>query len=535
MNKVSIDLLDIHKKQQNPTLQDARSFIFPKTLMAAMSIGFVLVGSTVLSYQASKDASSPISSTWNAFLNFSPLQSLTTGTDKQLQGESEGRINVLILGIGGEKHDGPYLTDTIILASLQPSTNKLALLSIPRDLVVPIPGYGYRKINEVNSFGETQKSGFGAEFSRKTIADFFRTPIPYVVRIDFQGFVNTVDMLGGLEIDVEKAFTDRMYPAPNDKYQPISFKQGSQIMDGETALKFVRSRHSAVASEGSDFARSKRQHKVLSSLKNKLMSASILLNPQKISALLRELNTHVTTNLEGWEAVRLGLMMRTVSEQSTSAAVIDGASGLVYDDVSSDGAYVLRPVDGSYDSIRKRIAEIFADTFVPTPYAMPPGVVRTSREAVQENVADQPTEKTMVQSETIPLKQIENPSLSDLRSDTDIENPIANNELTPNMQPISDAKPPHVTIYNGTFIEGLASRISKNLEQQGFIIDSIGNAAQRNVAKAVIIDQSQGEFSDSLSYLLTTYNASLATESPYPSTSDFIIILGADSAQVARQ
>lgn len=131
------------------------------------------------------------------------LKFLISSDDKQLAGEKENRINVLLLGMGGLDHDGPFLTDTVIVASFKPSTNQVALISLPRDLLVPIPGYDWRKINNANAFGEMANPGQGGELAKKVVNEIFDLPINYYVRIDFAGFKQIIDDLGGVTINVE--------------------------------------------------------------------------------------------------------------------------------------------------------------------------------------------------------------------------------------------------------------------------------------------------------------------------------------------
>src|SRR3989344_4099446 len=115
---------------------------------------------------------------------WSQIKHLIGSEDKELAGENEGRINVLLLGIGGTDHDGPYLTDTIIIASFDPEKKKVALISIPRDLLVLIPDYGWRKVNHANAFGESSQPGQGGVLAKTVISQTFGLPIHYYVRLD---------------------------------------------------------------------------------------------------------------------------------------------------------------------------------------------------------------------------------------------------------------------------------------------------------------------------------------------------------------
>jgi len=167
---------------------------------------------------------------------------LMVGKDKILKGELLDRTNILILGMGGAQHEGPYLTDTIILASIKPSTKQIGLLSIPRDLYVPIPNYGWRKINSANALGVAESKD-GGLLTSKVVSNILDLPIHYWVRVDFNLFKEMIDELGGIEVEVARGFIDNQFPGVNFSYRVVSFKKGLQTMDGEKALQFARSRH----------------------------------------------------------------------------------------------------------------------------------------------------------------------------------------------------------------------------------------------------------------------------------------------------
>jgi polyisoprenyl-teichoic acid--peptidoglycan teichoic acid transferase len=241
--------------------------------------------------------------------------------------KTEDRINVLFLGIGGGKHDGPLLTDTIIYASIDPELQKTTLISIPRDLWVPDLETANKKINGVYSYGEAKQKGGGLLLAKTAVEKILGQPIDYVLRIDFNGFIKAIDEIGGIDVNVQTSFEDLEYPISgkeNDtcgfmgeefekratqsavieafpcRYEQISFKQGVEHMNGAMALKFVRSRH-AVGSEGSDFARAKRQEIVIEAFKNKVFSLNILLNPSKIMGLYSVFEDSVSTDIQQGE------------------------------------------------------------------------------------------------------------------------------------------------------------------------------------------------------------------------------------------
>jgi len=283
---------------------------------------------------------------------------LSVTKDEYLNGEVEDRINILLLGMGGEGHPGPYLTDTMIIASIKPSESKVGLISVPRDLSVPIPGYGWRKINNANHFGELEKKDNGANFAAQTVSKVFSLPIQYYVRVDFSGFEKLIDELGGIKINVENSFTDPQFPTDDYGYQTVSFKQGWQKMDGKTALNYARSRH-GTNGENSDFARSKRQQQVLQAIKDEALSFTTFLSYRKISALMKMYQDHVVTNLDIWEIFKLAKVAKKINKENIFNLVLEnGDTGPLYA-TNIGGAYLLLPRDMSFYQIQQMVKYIF--------------------------------------------------------------------------------------------------------------------------------------------------------------------------------
>lgn len=285
-----------------------------------------------------------------------------------LQGEQRDLITLALYGEGGWDHPGGTLTDSIMVAFIKPSTHDVALLSIPRDLVItydenPEDDYfEYRKINYAVELG-------GIAFANEKIQEVTGVSVDYYVLLDFDGFRNIIDDLGGVPVTVENSFTDYEYPDYAYGYQTIAFDAGTQQMNGETALQFARSRHGNNG-EGSDFARAKRQQKILEAVQEKSLRLSTLANPARLSNILSDLGNHISTNMEIWEMMRFARIAREVDRQKIINKVIDNsANGLLVSEISPEtGAYILVPRKGAgkFGEVHQLVKKIFKQAEVVT-------------------------------------------------------------------------------------------------------------------------------------------------------------------------
>ncbi len=401
---------------------------------------------------------------------FGRIKELVFSGDVVLKAEKRDRINILLLGQGGPGHDGPFLTDTIIIASIKQSTKEVALISIPRDLAITIPGENRVKINSINHLGEKKKSGTGASFAAKTIGDFFDLPIHYYARIDFYAFEELIDEVGGITIDVERSFTDNEYPGPNFTFQTVSFKKGEQTMNGSRALIYARSRHGNNG-EGSDFARAKRQQKMILAVKEKMLSFGVLANPVRINQLFTTFESHLSTNLSYGEIAALLRLAKEVNRDELRTLVFDNREGgFLVDSISPEGAYILSPVTGNFDAMKQAIASVFEET---------PVVINTTPE------------------QTTPVK------------------PIAT-----------------IEIQNGTWRGGLGARTAKHLTEKGLTISVIGNTLNRPIAESGAYPVSARALPELVKEAAESLGVPAKTELPAgemaASTTDILIILGDD-------
>lgn len=267
-------------------------------------------------------------------------------------------LNILILGIGGAGHDGSTLTDTIIFMSADMKEKRLGMVSVPRDLAYPVTEGRYEKINAVHVYEERSHPGEGAIRTAEKFSEFFDVPIDHVIRIDFQGFVAFIDALGGVDVEVERGFTDGQYPTYDDLYQTVSFKAGKQHMSGERALQFVRSRHGNNG-EGSDFARSRRQQLVMVAVREKLLSLQTLSNPGKLANLYKTVTNHIQSDLTAWDLIKLAPLAEDFDPSRIEKHTLtNGPDGLLAD-THINGSYLLFPIRNDWGPIRSLIQNPF--------------------------------------------------------------------------------------------------------------------------------------------------------------------------------
>ncbi|MCK9360852.1 LCP family protein [Patescibacteria group bacterium] len=270
----------------------------------------------------------------------------------------DNKMNILLLGIGGAGHDGSLLTDSIIFASVDLKEKRVGLVSIPRDTAWKRADGTYEKINSVHAWEEQDHPGEGAVRTAKKFAEAFDTHIDHVVRIDFRGFVAFIDALGGIDINVERGFTDAEYPTEDDLYQTISFKKGQQRMDGATALMYVRSRHGNNG-EGGDFARARRQQLVLQAVRERLMSLNTLSDPNKLGNIYSAITRHVQSDLSPWDAFRLAPMIQDFSRDKIASHVITDAPDGELVSTNLNNNYLLFPKGGDWTRIKSLISDPF--------------------------------------------------------------------------------------------------------------------------------------------------------------------------------
>lgn len=252
----------------------------------------------------------------------------------ELEKDENEYTNIVLLGDGGHIRDGADLIDTIMVASIDYKKNAVSLLSIPRDYYVTENIEWKGRINELyrnHKFQYENEDDLYGLF--QTVAgDITNLNIQYYIRVDFNAFVEIVDSIGGITIDVKEKIYDPYYPNETDNgYILFEIDKGIQEMDGETALKFVRSRKTT-----SDFDRAFRQQQVLAALREKALSLNILTKPNQLKDLYDVVQNNLNTNMSIREIISLAGFANYFERDHLISKVI-------HDDPGQDGGFLYTP------------------------------------------------------------------------------------------------------------------------------------------------------------------------------------------------
>jgi anionic cell wall polymer biosynthesis LytR-Cps2A-Psr (LCP) family protein len=269
---------------------------------------------------------------------------------------TSGRTNIVVLGLGGEGNQVKDLTDTIIFVSLSHTGGETLMLSLPRDLWLESMK---AKINTAYHYG-------GIEMVKSSIKEVLGQEVHDVFLVDFDGFKEVVDLLGGLEINIENSFNDDWFPIPgkeNDpcggdpeykcRYEQVHFEAGWQTLNGEMALKYVRSRN-AEGDEGTDFARAKRQQNLILAFKNNLLTTKVLFDVKKLQGLWWIAQKSLTTDIKLEEYPLWAKLMLQFEKEKINNQVLNGEQGLLYHpQIHYSGQWVILPKDPSWQAVHQ--------------------------------------------------------------------------------------------------------------------------------------------------------------------------------------
>ena len=267
--------------------------------------------------------------------------------------EGDGRVNILMMGI--DRRPGEAFvsrTDTIMVLSIDPETDTASILSIPRDLYVEIPGYGQDRVNTALVYG-TQQGDYldGAALAMQTVSYNLNIPVHHFVLVDFGAFVRTIDLLGGIDVDVPYEINDPEFPDMNYGYDPLLIPAGVQHFDGTTALKYARTRHG-----DSDFNRAYRQQQVLFAARTKALELGAGEMLLRVPSLYREVESGVRTDLSLEQLLRLAKSISDIPASGIRNEVLDYDYVTSYRTPGGASVLLLRP-----DTALPLIQTLFGD------------------------------------------------------------------------------------------------------------------------------------------------------------------------------
>ena len=386
------------------------------------------------------------------------LDTIFSVAGNDLPRDIHGFTNFLLLGEGDSNHDGVDLTDTIMVASVDPRTKSVVLLSLPRDLyLLHTKKMGEGRINSLYrdykgylKANEGMREQEASQAAMRELGDEIGRTIDltvhHIVKVDFIAFVQAVNAIGGVDIDVPYDIIDAEYPGPDYTYETFEIHKGLQHIDGETALKYARSRHTT-----SDFDRSARQQQLIQALGQKARDSGLASSPGKITSLLRILSAHVETTMSIPEIIGAAKLGRLVDQKNVLSMQLSDRNGL-YGSPTDPGGFLYAPP-----------REQFEGMSILLPVSIPEFPV------------------TWKQIRTLSHLLFQNRGLTLSR--------------------------PHITILNASGIRGLASLLGDELIRYGFTVARTGNAPDKKklphawIAPGSEADESSAQFFGTLLHI----------------------------------
>jgi len=280
--------------------------------------------------------------------------------------KNRDRINILLIGLDKRDDETADITraDSLMMVSIKPEDKSVVMISIPRDLEVEFPPNSdeYVKINAVHNHPSLpDEAGAGAVALKQVVGKIFGIKIHYFARIDFGGFIKIVDEIGGVVVDVPERLYDTEYPNATYGYQKVDIPAGKQLMNGDIALKFARSRHASNPLYQSDENRASRQQQVLLAIKNKIQDEplEILFNPQRINGVLGVLKDSFLTDIQISEMIELGALAKTIDINDDSKVIkkVLVEPLLVID--NDPGNWHFNPADKTWAEIQQWVTDLF--------------------------------------------------------------------------------------------------------------------------------------------------------------------------------
>ncbi len=340
----------------------------------------------------------------------------------------------------------------MVVVTVEPKTGKVGMISLPRDLFVPIPGFDYSgKIATAFFVGEVKHyPGGGGALAKKTVGEFLGYPIDYYVKVNFDGFVQAVDAIGGIDLDVPKTIHDEQYPTIDYGYTTFHIDAGTQHLDGETALKYARTRHA-----DDDFQRARRQQQVLLAIKDQAVKDG-LLNPKRALSLFGVLKDSVEHDVAPSELPKLIALASRIKVNGIDQLVLDNHYGHI--STNTKFGWILVP---DRVKIRPAVDKIFTGTSVPSTAEVEALAVQEAQQ--QADLSRQQVQNDyQAQAEAVRIQLAEEGA--------------------------------RVAVFNGTNDPMLAARAADWLQRQGYQVTSFGQADRSDYPRTVLLTHGNKPF-----------------------------------------
>jgi LCP family protein required for cell wall assembly len=410
------------------------------------------------------------------------------------------RVNFLLLGSDTDLKFAPgtYLTQSMMVVTVDPVTHTIGMFSIPRDLWVRIPGYGYGKIQTAYEVG-------GIASTRATIEQNFGIPIDYYAWVGLQGFQKMIDTMGGVNMDLAHPVLDDAYPDDLNASDPYAYMRlflpaGPQHLDGVQALQFVRSRHGDLIG---DFGRSSRQQQLLLALKQRLTGPTLITHLPQLAA---DMQDSVRTDVPLTDLLQYASFARDLKHTDIHQIVLQPPT-YSSNGTSSDGSQAI--VIPNWPAIDQAVAQMFQIQPQPAggtrlaPVIAPAAATPVARQSAPAERAA--ATAAPARSEPVP--------------------PTAT--VAPRLEPAATIT---VQVENGTAVPGLAERATQYLVGNGYRLAAPLNGPRGVVRTTVIFyDPAARQAAFNLAHLLGA--VVITGNRPASAGPAVVVVLGADAAK----
>lgn len=407
----------------------------------------------------------------------------------------QNKVNIMVMGVD-ERSDDTGRSDTLFVVTVDTNTKEVAMLSVPRDTRVKIPGHGWDKINHAYAFG-------GHKLTQKAVEGLLGIKIDHYVTINISGFKKIIDAVGGVTIDVEKRmyYTDP-YDDNGDDHGPfvIDLRPGVQHMDGRTAIQYVRYRD-----EEGDIGRVERQQTFLKALLKEVASPSVI---TKIPAIIREVSSVVTTDMSNSEMINLAKTLNDASKKGLKTDMVPGKPAFI-DEIS----YWLPDVM----ALRKHVAQTLGVT-------MEEKYVATTQRDASEYETSIPKEMKVVETPKVTKTTNKDKTATSDKSKKSEKPEDSAGTSKPVMKKASSKV--SVEVVNASGVAEIGDKVADILRGQGLEVASVTNTQNAYKNTVIISNTTDSTVVNKLSSLPFKYSLQITKDEG--KTIDAVVVVGKD-------